>query len=439
MQRAAVRACIQLLRMSKHRRHGYKSKHLARQSNIPLLGRNPVLAHMQSSLAESGHIGRFPLLDIFVQRPWPWIRKYIRGVFTGRYKPFPAYPLDGHSGIYPLHSSRGHHSIRLSIAGDWGTGTEEAARIASNISAFQPDYTVHLGDVYYIGDEVEVDENFLGIQRTGQIPVQFPRGAVGTLVLPGNHELYGGGRPFYTKVLAFGSPNPGQQQRASFFCLESEHWRILGLDTGYNSAGVPILGAVPGLRSIKTIGGDGCLERVELDWLRSNVRPQERAKATILLSHHQYFSAFADETFPRPAEQLAELFRGQDLLWFWGHEHRLAVYDLYSPDGNIRCFGRCLGHGGMPAEKIGPIHKDVPLRFYDSRTDYPIGNGDTAGWNGYANLTISGPHLSVEYRDVENRVLYTESFTATANGPVQVAHPSGAQAQQRTDFIASKS
>jgi hypothetical protein len=405
--------------MPKHAHHGYKSKQIARHSNIPLLGRNPVLAHMQSSLAESGHIGRYPLLAIFTQRPWPWLAKYFRTVFKGRHKPFPTYALDGHDGIYPLHSAAGHHPVRISIAGDWGTGTEESARVAANMAAFHPDYTIHLGDVYYIGDEVEVDENFLGIQRTGQTPVQFPRGSVGTLTMPGNHELYGGGGPYYTRILPFGSPAPGQQQRASFFCLESDHWRIIGLDTGYNSAGVPILGAVPGLRSIKSIGGDGRLEQAELDWLRINVRPRERPKATILLSHHQYYSAFPDETFPRPGQQLAEFFSNQDVLWLWGHEHRLAVYDLHSPpDASLRCFGRCIGHGGMPVEKTPPKFKEVPLRFYDTRTDYPIGDGDTAGWNGFANLTLSGPRLTIEYLDITNHRLYTETFTATPTGAI---------------------
>lgn len=407
--------------MPQHPHHGYKSKRIARASNIPLLGRNPVLAHMQSSLAESGHIGRYPLLAIFAQRPWPWIRKYIRGIFTGRFKPFPTYRLDGHDGIYPLQSANNSDTIRLSIAGDWGTGTEESARVAENMAASHPDYTIHLGDVYYIGDEVEVDENFLGIQRTGQTPVQFPRGAVGTLVMPGNHELYGGGRPFYTRVLAFGSPVPGERQRASFFCLESERWRIIGLDTGYNSAGVPILGSIPGLRSLKALGGDGRLEKSELDWLRSNVRPQQRPKATLILSHHQYYSAFPDETFPKPGQQLAEFFPNQDVLWLWGHEHRLAVYGLHSPPETpaLRCYGRCIGHGGMPVEKTPPMFKEVPLLFYDRRTDYPIGHGDTAGWNGFANLTLTGPHLTLDYRDITNRSLYTETFTATPTGSVE--------------------
>jgi hypothetical protein len=410
--------------MPEHAKHRYKSLRLARHSNIPWLGRTRLMAHLQGALAARGPNGGYPLLALFVQRPWPWLAKYLKGIFNGRFKPFPSYSLDGHDGIYPLHSATAGRAIRLSIAGDWGTGTEEAVRVAENMSAFRPDYTIHLGDVYYIGDAPEVDENFLGIPCTGQTPVQFPRGAVGTLTMPGNHELYGGGRPYYTKVLPFGSPAPGQTQRASFFSLESGSWRILGLDTGYNSAGIPILGSIPGLSSIPWIGGDGRLEASQIDWLRSNIRPRERPKATLILSHHQYFSAFPDEVFPRPAQQLREFFSGQDVLWIWGHEHRLAIYDLYTPDGSLRCYGRCIGHGGMPVETTPPRHKNVPLRFRDPRTDYPIGEGSTAGWNGFLNLTLDGERLTLDYRDITNRRLYTESFTATPTGAVQLLEPS---------------
>jgi len=30
-------------------------------------------------------------------------------------------------------------------------------------------------------------------------------------------------------------------QHASYFCLENEHWRIIALDTGYRSIGIPVL------------------------------------------------------------------------------------------------------------------------------------------------------------------------------------------------------
>ena len=401
----------------------FKSRHIARHSNTPLLGRTRFMAHLQSALAatHSSGSGRFPLLAVFMQSPFPWLAKYLKGILNGRYKPYPVYPLDGHSGVYPLHPHVPNEPIRLSLAGDWGTGTEEAFRVAQQMSAFRPDYTVHLGDVYYVGDEPEVEENFLGIAQpdSPNSPVAFPRGAVGTLTLPGNHELYGGGKPYYTRVLPWGSPTPGQPQQAAFFCLESDHWRILGLDTGYNSTGVPILGSLPGLANVQWIGGNGEIEPAVLDWLRTNVRPHDNPKTTLLLTHHQYYSAFPDEVFPRPAEQLAEFFRGQDILWLWGHEHRLAVYDLHSPDGQISCFGRCIGHGGMPVETTKPhpgdAHHRAPLLFHDPRTDYSIGDGDTAGWNGFVNLTLHGPTLHLDYRDLTGQSLYRESFTAGPN------------------------
>jgi hypothetical protein len=39
--------------------------------------------------------------------------------------------------------------------------------------------------------------------------------------------MYSGGEAYFNVVLkAFGQPQP-------FFCLENEHWRLIGLDTAY--------------------------------------------------------------------------------------------------------------------------------------------------------------------------------------------------------------
>jgi hypothetical protein len=399
----------------------FKSQRLGRHSNIPLLGRTRLMAHLQGAIARNANASssKYPLLAVFMQSPFPWLAKYLKGILHGRYKPYPTYTLDGQAGIYPLKAHDGRSPVKISIAGDWGTGTEESADIAEQLTNFRPDYTIHLGDVYYVGDESEVNENFLGIKASDHTPVQFPRGSVGTLTLPGNHEMYGGGGPYFKHVVPWGSPQPGDQQKASFFALESEHWRIIGIDTGYNSAGIPILGSLPGLSSIQWIGGNGRIEPGVLDWLRTNVRPQQNPKATLLLSHHQYFSAFPDEVFPRPAEQLSEFFHGQDVVWLWGHEHRLAVYELHTPDGNIRCYGRCIGHGGMPVETKKPDPKRAPLLYFDPRTDYPIGDGDTAGWNGFVNLVLDDTRLTLTYHDLTGRPLFHETFIAGPAGSLR--------------------
>jgi len=45
-------------------------------------------------------------------------------------------------------------------------------------------------------------------------------------------------------------------QQTSFFCLQNQYWRIIAIDTGYNSIGVPILSHVPLINEIPGIGGD---------------------------------------------------------------------------------------------------------------------------------------------------------------------------------------
>jgi hypothetical protein len=76
---------------------------------------------------------------------------------------------------------------------------------------------------------------------------------------------------------------------------------------------------------------------------------QRDRRATIQLSHHNYFSNY-DTAYPRQAVQLKEFFAEHPVLWFWGHEHRLMIYKEYRVGGGISAFGRCIGHGGMPIE-----------------------------------------------------------------------------------------
>ena len=412
LPRFALRATTILMKQK------FKSRHLARHSNIPWLGRTRLVAHLQSALA-TDRSGKFPPLSIFLQSPFPWIRNYVRGIFHWALQALPrlrarwprwhlSAALRGRRRHYPaLHRRRS------------GNGTQEAYYVAEQMKAFRPDYTIHLGDVYYVGDEPEVQENFFGIQVGDHTPVAFPRGAVGTLTLPGNHELTAG-QPLLHAGGALGVSSTGSKTARRLLLAQlPEHWRIIGLDTGYNSTGIAILGLFPGWVRFPLIGGDAHLEPAILDWLRTNVRPRENPKTTLLLSHHQYFSAFPDEVYPRSAEQLREFFHGQDLLWLWGHEHRLAIYDLFSPDGNLRCFGRCIGHGGMPVDITPPEGNRAPLVFDDPRHDYPIGMGDTAGWNGFVNLTLQGPRLTLDFRDLNGRRMYREAFLSKPGGGIE--------------------
>jgi hypothetical protein len=284
------------------------------------------------------------------------------------------------------------------------------------MSGTSPDFTIHLGDVYYVGGNSEIDENCFGKSAGEFEGVTWPHGSQGSFALNGNHEMYANGEPYFTSFLpTLGMRGDSGGQVASFFCLEAAKWRLLAIDTGYNSVGIPILSQIPGINTIPFIGGDCHLEKLLLNWLRSVVKPKENPKATLILSHHQYFTAFKDYAYTKPAKQLMEFFQGQEVVWIWGHEHRLGIYQKFSKDGGITAYGRCMGHGGMPVDLGTPDPTKAPLTFYDPRT-HRLSNGVDVGQNGFVSITINGGVLTLDYRDIDNRQLLVERFTAGAGG-----------------------
>src|SRR5262249_20118189 len=111
-------------------------------------------------------------------------------------------------------------------------------------------------------------------------------------------------------------------------------------------------------------------------------------------------------------------FDTQEVVWLWGHEHRLAIYDRFSVGGGISAFGRCVGHGGMPVELGPPDTKKAPLKWYDTRS-HTLDNGTPVGQNGFVNLTVEGDRLTLDYRDIGNTQLLVETFTAGPKGALQ--------------------
>ena len=374
------------------------------------LPRSSLASHFRQKVDDLADVSRFPRLAAFAPwNLWPWVKSYLKYVFHRKH-PFVTYPPQGERGCYEMSTANGSNDVRISIAGDWGTGTEEADRVAAHMHNSHPDYTIHLGDVYYVGDKEEIAENCLGKSTGDYKGVTWPKGEVGSFALNSNHEMYANGFGYFEALIpALGIPSSRDRaQLASFFCLQNDTWRILGLDTGYNSTGIPMIGLIPLLNRIPGIGPSCRLEEDLMEWLRTIVEPQRNPRATILLSHHQYFSAFEDH-YPIPARQLAEIFAEQDVLWLWGHEHRLAVYDRYT-EGPITAFGRCIGHGGMPVELIRPrTGSRAALRFYDRRT-YTTVDGHRLGFNGFLNLQLEGKTATLDYRDVNNKSVLLEQF-----------------------------
>jgi Calcineurin-like phosphoesterase len=387
--------------------------------NFQNLPRSALLSYIARA-AEQQKRFHYSLSLLEPQALLQWITEYLGHRIGFRHKFLTYDSSSGDRGVYRLGDNSliggrpdPNEQIRMSIAGDWGTGTDEAAEVAAMMQSFAPHYTVHLGDVYYVGEKNEVEENCLGQAPPGNwfTPCRWPVGSVGSFALNGNHEMYALGKAYFDVFLpalgmrtAIGGKPTGQ--KASFFCLENDFWRVIGLDTGYNSISLPILERI--------FTPSSKLRKEEIDWLRNHLglKPED-SHGLILLTHHQYCSAFDDE-FPAPAEQLAD-FIDRPVLWLWGHEHRMAVYGKYSSPKGIQCYGRCIGHGGMPVDLNPQVKRaDRPLVAYDNRK-YPSAEDITVGYNGFANLTFEGNRVSIEYRDLKNNLLLTENWQV-ANG-----------------------
>lgn len=188
---------------------------------------------------------RLPALAAFAStKIFRWIPEYLSHRIGPRHQFLTYPPSDLSNGVYKL--KEGSEETRVALAGDWATGTDEAASVANHITSFDPHYTIHLGDVYYVGDQNETGENFLGIPNphNDYNPCRWPEGSLGAFALNGNHEMYALDNAYFDEMLpALGANKGGQPrgQRASYFCLENEHWRIIGLDTGYESIGLPVV------------------------------------------------------------------------------------------------------------------------------------------------------------------------------------------------------
>jgi len=360
---------------------------------------------------------------------WKWIGPYLRDSIHKK-APYQTYS-NGHTGIFKI-AQPDNGTLRIAVAADWGTGTLEAETVADNMRSCNPHHTLHLGDVYYMGEAPEVGENCLGEPRHGYLGVYWPTGSHGSFALMGNHEMYSGGHGYFKEFLTTlglldTKKNVLNPQSASFFCLETSNWRILGLDTGYHSGGMPALTAVPVLNSIPFFDVDARFDDKMLTWLKHTMATLQAVdsvkKSILLLTHHQPISSF-EHAYKRPVEQLAELgfLNRQEFVWLYGHEHRLTIYNRQVIAKSLAVYPRCIGHGGMPVEVTRVRQSDPGILYYDPR-QHPIDNEDPdtqVGYNGHVVLILEGTDLTIEYRDIlNNDLLLSETFSPDGAGALR--------------------
>jgi 3',5'-cyclic AMP phosphodiesterase CpdA len=273
---------------------------------------------------------------------------------------------------------------RVLLFGDWGSGLPRSKDLSSTIKARlaeAPDrdrHVIHLGDVYYAGFKKEYRRHVLT-----HWPVD-PGQPISSWSLSGNHDMYTGGAGYFETML--GDPRFRAQRQASHFCLENEYWQILALDTSYEA---------PDWRGDKAgLYGD------QAAWV-ARTRRAAPQKGGILLSHHQLFSPWEGHSnvlFEKLRQVLNEKLVK---AWFWGHEHRCAIYKKMH-EIEYPCL---LGHAGVPVrfERIDD-HSAVQWQWND-KIDY----------EGHSYATLGGAVL-----DFNDKVLdisfYNERGQKVATG-----------------------
>lgn len=189
-----------------------------------------------------------------------------------------------------------------------GAGTLEAALVASAMvngldltnpqreaTSDLPHYTIHLGDIYYVGLPSEIQHCCLGVKPPwAERGVRWPKGQHGSFAIPGNHELYSRGFGYWDYFLPhLGLLNPSDlqspmhPQTTSYWLLENDQWRIIGLDTGYDSYSLLFV-------------DDTIINLPEqiMDWLRNVVGLNPKMTDTrglIFFTHHQLLSAWDEK------------------------------------------------------------------------------------------------------------------------------------------------
>jgi hypothetical protein len=290
---------------------------------------------------------------------------------------------------------------RVALIADWGTGTDAAIEIMRAVAQRLPDAVIHLGDVYYSGTQSECGAFFLDVVNDA---LDRKSSAVPVYAIPGNHDMYSAGSGFYDLI---GKLNGGvQQQPASFFCLRAPGWQFIAMDTGLHDSDP--------LHVSETLT---FLEKDEEDWHVARIA--EFSGRTVLLSHHQLFSAFspigkpdADGNLHPCNPNLLESYgrfkgAGDIAAWFWGHEHNLCVFKPYA--GLER--GRCIGHGAIPV-----FASDAPYKNPDALLDPPqltAGTqlpmtGDIYA-HGYVIATLRGASATFDYyAGTDDKPFYSE-------------------------------
>jgi len=213
--------------------------------------------------------------------------------------------------------------VTVALVGDWGIGTWDedgdsgkgaAYAVMEQIKALNPDYVIHLGDVYYAGTELRLPP---GEEQAKFVKVWTDIWGIGDserfFTLNSNHEMYGGASGYFDIALAAGGPFAHQNQ-TSYFVLQNENWAILGMDAAYYSQSTLYMQG--NLYEGKNTTQRDFFQRLDLS-----------GKQVIALTHQTGLDYSGTTPYPLWTNDMKTALNGNDPdFWYWGHIHNGIVY-----------------------------------------------------------------------------------------------------------------
>lgn len=295
-------------------------------------------------------------------------RAWLRGAMVRR-APFRRHDGASHPSRfrYALREPASGRPVEVAVFSDFGTGEYPARYVARQLAmrGERLGYAVHLGGVYYAGRQGEFDAHV-----AEPLEPLLPETTV--LTLSSSAELRSGGTPYFRYLdERRGAARARQVQEGSYFCLASERFQLIGLDTAYFEPG-------------------RYREPALLGWLESVLAEgRRRGAVNLLMSHgapYRYGATRASELLEDLRELVVE--RAQVDLWLWGSTPYGALFDR---GPGLPFLGASLGHGGLPVARAGPgAASPAPVRFLESRPRFPEWTGvrPELGNNGYGSLLL---------------------------------------------------
>lgn len=294
---------------------------------------------------------------------------------------------------------------KIAIIGDWGTGAWKdgkkdncpAQLVIDGIVDLDPDYIIHLGDVYYAGSPKEERQNFLEM-----LPKKY-KGRLYTM--NSNHEMYYGANGLMGTTLK--DPRFAEQGGSTYFSIEIGDWILVGLDSAYyDDSFLYMKGSLTNAE-----GGEE-----QLSYLRE---AHNTGKNVMLMTHHNGIEV--DKTGPaRNTDLWGQVYKAMKgnlpKAWYWGHVHNGIVYQdqlpIYGKDkaGNdISSMMRCCGHASIPFGNApyleGISQGSNPDVKYYAHTPMPSPTDEVQKLrviNGFAVVEIDGSSFTETFYEVSN-------------------------------------